>query len=386
MSDVNVTLDVSAVPVQPAGAGRYIIELVQALSRHDECSIRLITRKGDGPRWSTLDRTASIVSVVPDPRPLRLIYEKVRLGAKVSSFGPTIYHGPHYTLPGRCAMPTVVTIHDMTFFDQPDVHEKAKVHFFQAAIKQAARRADALVCVSSRTAAAFRARFPDSGPVITAPHGIDHLRFSPTPPAPTTDEVVLTRLGLDVNRPRFVHVGTLEPRKGLVDLLKAFEKVVAAVPEIELVFVGQRGWGLEGFDQALKVFPSPDSVRFTGYVADEDLPSLLRTASAVVYPSINEGFGLPAAEGLACGAAVVTTRGSVMEEICGPAAWLAEPANPDSLARVLLEAFHAEATERERRKISGLERVQDYTWDKAAASHLEAYRVAAVAHGEKQGK
>lgn len=376
MSEISVSIDVSAVPEKPAGAGRYTIELVRALTADAVPALHLVTRKGDTTRWREMNAAATLYDVVPSPRPLRLVYEQLLLGRKLAKTGIDVHHGPHYTMPRHCPIPSVVTIHDVTFFERPDVHEKSKVAFFKRAIRYSAAHASVLVCVSERTAEGLGRHVNVDVPVLVAPHGIDHLRFQPHEQSPGSDEAILTSLGLVPAMQRIVHVGTLEPRKGLLTLLKAFEGMSSDHPELELVLVGQRGWGMDDFDTALSGSPVGTRVKELGYVSSESLPALMRTASLLAYPSIDEGFGLPALEGLACGAPVVTTSDSVMADMCGEAAWLAGPGDPESLAQTLLQALNAGSSEREKRAQMGMARAREFTWEKAAQCHRDAYELA----------
>jgi glycosyltransferase involved in cell wall biosynthesis len=371
--------------VQPAGAGRYILELVRALAHRDDVQIELIARKGDLERWRQIDGGAGVHGLVPNARPARLVYEQVLLSRQLTSLGVQVHHGPHYTIPRRCPIPSVVTIHDMTFFDRPDVHQATKVRFFRSAIRHAASSATVIVCVSDRTAERFAAHFSTTAPILVAPHGIDHDRFTTIAP-PGADAATLRRLGLGGTARRIVHVGTLEPRKGIITLLEAFERVLEVDPGCELIFAGQRGWGLESFDQALMRSSAKAHVRLLGYVDDDDVPALLRSASVLAYPSVDEGFGLPALEGLACGAPVVTTSGSVMEDLCGPAAWLAPPGDPAALAGVLVEILGSPAEDALARRDLGTKRAGEFTWTKTASLHVEAYALANSLRRPQRGK
>jgi len=157
---VRVSLDATAVPARPVGAGRYVLELASALSHRDDVDL-------------------VVVDKAPSLRPLRLAWEQVRLPGVLRGLSVDVHHAPHYTMPERARVPTVVTIHDMTFFDHPEWHERKKTPFFQRAIRVAATKADALVCVSAVTADRLRSRFAPSVPVHVIPHGVDHARFTP---------------------------------------------------------------------------------------------------------------------------------------------------------------------------------------------------------------
>lgn len=370
-----VGIDVSAIPMDPRGAGRYVIELVTALHRRANVGLHLSTRKADGDRWRELAPAADVRAVVPDGRPRRLAWEQIAGPRFVDRWGIDVHHGPHYTMPEVAKVPKVVTVHDLTFFDHPEWHEKVKVAVFKRAIRSAAELADAIVCVSAPTARRLTELLDPQCPVHAIPHGIDHDLFRPDDRdgAAAADEAVLEALGI---RPPYVAFwGTLEPRKDLATLVLAFDRLAPDHPDLRLVVAGGSGWGNDRFEAAVAASPFADRIVRTGYVDDAVIPPLVRRAEAVVYAALEEGFGLPALEALACGAPVVTTVGSVMEELTDGVPWLAPAGDPDALAGRLAEILDpANAGERARRRARGLEVAGRYTWDATAASHEEVYR------------
>ncbi|HEV2761197.1 MAG TPA: glycosyltransferase, partial [Acidimicrobiales bacterium] len=126
-------------------------------------------------------------------------------------------------------------------------------------------------------------------------------------------------------------------------------------------------------DQAVASATHADRIRLLGYVAEDDMPAVLRGASAVAYPSLEEGFGLPVLEALACGVPVVTTSGTVMEEVAGGAALLAPPGDVDRLAAALEAAIDGGPDGQERRSM-GLDVARRHTWEASASAHAEVYR------------
>ena len=375
---MNVSLDVSAVPSSPAGAGRYAVELAAALATLEELRLVVVARRTDAARWRRLTGgRADVLAAAPSPRPLRLAWEQLVLPGVLGRARPDVHHGPHYTMPERSRLPVVVTIHDCTFFDHPEWHEPAKARFFRRAIRVAARRAGALVCVSETTARALTSACAVSAPVVIAPHGVDHRRFRPDPPAPGSDDAVLHRLGIDPRRRFILFLGTLEPRKDVPTLVRAFSELADEEREVTLVLAGRHGWGSGPLEEALATMRHRDRLTLTGYVPDDAVPALLRKAAVVAYPSLAEGFGLPALEALACGAPLVTTRGTAMAELAGDAATLVVPGDheglADALAGVLQGAGGAGAS---RRREAGIARAAAFTWEASALRHVEAYRIA----------
>jgi glycosyltransferase involved in cell wall biosynthesis len=375
VAPLSVSLDVTAIPPRPAGAGQYALEIASALDHREDVAVTLVTRRADGARWRARAPGSRVVSWAPEPRPLRLVWEQVGLPRRLRSLPVSVHHGLHYTMPERTRLPAVVTVHDLTYFDHPEWHEPAKVRFFRRAIEVAARRAAALVCVSDSTAERLEALCHPVAPVIVAPHGIDRERFTTAEPEPSADSDALRALGIDPDRPLVVFVGTLEPRKGVATLVAAFDRVAGRHPDALLVLAGQPGWGNEL--DALSAAAHRDRVVVTGYVPDPAVPALLRSAAAVAYPSLDEGFGMPAFEALACGAPLVTTAGTPMATALGEAALLVEPGSVDQLADAIDGLLSGDPKAAARREV-GLTRVAGLTWEASAALHAEAYRIAAA--------
>lgn len=379
--ELRVSLDVSAVPAAPAGAGRYTLELARALAARDTPDLVALSRRTDAARWEgVLGPRGTVRAVAPAPRPLRLAWEQVTLPGLLRRAGVQVHHGPHYTMPERARVPVVVTVHDCTFFDHPEWHERTKVVLFRRAIRVAASRAAAVVCVSETTARHLREVCTVAAPVVVAPHGVDHARFSPDPPAGSTDEGTLRRLGLEPGRRYLLFVGTLEPRKDVASLVTAFASIAGSHEDLSLVVAGGRGWRDDALQAALSATGRyRQRVVFTGYVPDDAVPVLLRRAAAVAYPSLYEGYGLPALEAMACGAPLVTTSGTAMAEVAGDAAVLVPPGDVDGLAGALSDLLTAGRDDPEvlARRAIGLERAATRTWAASAERHVDAYRIAA---------
>jgi glycosyltransferase involved in cell wall biosynthesis len=377
-----VTLDVSAVPVNPVGAGQYTMHLASALSRRPDLDLILIGRRGDRERWTQAAPGARTVSAAPAQRPLRLAWEQLALPGLVRRLDASVHHGPHYTMPERSSVPMVVTVHDLSFFEAPQWHDRSKVVLFKRAIRVAARRATAVVCPSRATADQLARWCRVDAELFVAHHGVDAERFSPHEVEPGAAAAILSRIDarLGGGQPYLVFVGTLEPRKDVPSLVQAFDRVADRHPEALLVLAGGDGWGASAVDQAIAATSSGRRIVRTGYVADAVIPVLLRSAVAAVYPALYEGFGLPALEALSCGTPLITTSGTAMEEVAGDAATLVRPGDVAGLAEALDAALGSGSVttsgERERQRHAGLKIAAAHTWEESANRHVEAYRYA----------
>jgi glycosyltransferase involved in cell wall biosynthesis len=369
---VKVALDVSAVPPRIAGAGRYIAELAARLPERGE-ETTLVTRRDDATRWRERSPRSTVASIVPNARAARLTYEAWVLGTSQTARAADLWHGPHYTMPRRGTTPTVVTIHDLTFFTNPEWHERTKVTFFRRAITFASQHARALVLVSAFSARVLEEILPAHAPIVVAPLGVDleHFQLSGE-----DDEVAFRSHSLSVDVPYVLFVGTAEPRKGLDVLVEAFTEVARENREVELWLAGQAGWGVGPFVSQLDEHPFKERIRRLGYVDDDLLPALYRRARVVAYPSRGEGFGLPVLEAMACGAAVVTTDGTVMAEVASGAARLVPIGDYGALASSLLAGLDEDGAERVATGERARARAEHFTWDACVDQHLVAYRQA----------
>ncbi|AKL74220.1 glycosyltransferase [Actinobacteria bacterium IMCC26256] len=366
-------LDVSAVPSRPVGAGVYTIQIARALDAHPEVDLLLAARSDDEQRWSVIAPHSAVAAEVPARRPQRILWEQTKAPKLAKRMNADLWHGPHYTMPARLHIPSVVTIHDLTFFDHPEWHEKSKVLFFRRMIRSSARNASALICVSHHTKDRLTAVLDPSTPIYVASHGVDHARFQPLtrPEEIEADLNLLSHNG--ISPPYLAFVGTIEPRKDIPSLVKAFAEIADERPSLQLVIAGADGWGVTEVRDCVASSGYTTRILRPGYLPAEVLAPFLRRASVVAYPSLEEGFGLPALEALACGAPVVTTSGTAMAEVCGEAALLTPPAAPSELAAAIAGLIDDESAA-DHLRVAGPARASTFTWDRATTNHILAYR------------
>jgi glycosyltransferase involved in cell wall biosynthesis len=232
-------------------------------------------------------------------------------------------------------------------------------------VREHARRADGVLCVSEHTASEAR-RLLDVPPekIAVTPLGVDPVFHEPVPE--TTVETTLRRLRLP--RGAILYVGTDEKRKNLVSLVMAYLSLAGRRPDVPpLVLAGPgSSWSQGGRN----VGPQ---IRATGYLARGDIRTLMAASAVLVMPSLEEGFGLPVVEAMAAGLPVVCTRGSALEEVAGDAAALVDPQDSSGLGHALEHLLDdAEAAAAQRAK--GLERARQFSWDDTASRTLAFYR------------
>jgi glycosyltransferase involved in cell wall biosynthesis len=366
-----VLLDATAVPADRGGVGRYLDGLVAGLDAAG-ADLVLVCQPADAAHLAGLAPTAEIVAA-PAPvarRPARLAWEQSGLPALARRVDADVLHCPHYTMPLAPGRPVVVTVHDLTFFTDPDLHGALKGRFFRAATRHAARRATRVVTPSDATRHEMvRLLAADPTRIDVAHHGVDTAVFHP--PAAAEIAHAAAEFGSYV-----AFLGTLEPRKNLAALVRGWVRAVAAeLDPPALVLAGGRGWDGE-LDAAVAAVPAGLTVLRPGYLPLEQLRGYLGGALLVAYPALGEGFGLPVLEAMACGAAVLTTRRLALPEVGGDAVAYTEV--DDRAIEAALRALLADPDRRDALGAAGIRRAATFTWEACALAHLEAYERAAA--------
>ena len=361
-------IDATAVPADRGGVGRYVDSLVAALDA-DGAPITVVCQPRD---FRLFDRLAPHSRVVPAvqstaTRTARLIWEQTTLPSLARRLGADVVHSPHYTMPLAGPSPSVVTLHDATFFTDAVLHSSVKARFFRTWTHTALQRATLCIVPSKATAGELtRVARPRRMEIIE--HGVDVERFHP----PSPDEVRAARAAIGLERlPYVAFLGALEPRKNVPALIRGFVKAVENRPDPPaLVLAGQPGWDTQ-VEKALAAAPLRLRVIRAGYLPFDSLSGFLGGAELVAYPSLGEGFGLPVLEAMACGACVLTTRRLSLPEVGGDAVAYCG-VGPGDVAVALGEllddparrAFLASAAQR---------RAKEFSWSASADKHREAY-------------
>ena len=318
---MKTALDVTPLRLTRAGTARYIRNLLERLE------LETVACGGPG-------RAAVLVR--------ELWWYPLRLSALT---GADLLHCTTYYGPVRPRIPTVVTVHDLAVLRHPETFPRWTRAYVPRVVPYVLRAARRVIAVSEFTASELEVllRVPREK-IRVVPNGVD-ASFTPDGPRAEGDYVLT--------------VGTLEPRKSLELAIES-----AALAGVELRVVGARGWGGVG--------ASGPHVTWLGEVEDAELARQYRGSLCVVYPSLYEGFGIPVLEAMACGAAVVTSRGGATEEVAGDAAVLVDARDPAAIAAGLEEAVARRVELRER----GIEHARPFSWDETASRTRAVYEEA----------
>ncbi len=346
---------------QRTGTEQYSAQLIEALGALDrEHRYTLYVNARTRPALTLPPNFRA--RLIPCPR----LWTHARLSAEMLTRPPDLLFVPAHVVP--LAHPhTVVTIHDLGYRHFPGAHPWRARRYLAWSTAWSAAVARRIIVPSEATARDLVAahRVPRER-IAVIPHG-HHPRFRPLPP----QEVAAGLARLGIAPPYILFVGTLQPRKNLARALAAFEAFVAGGQPHRLVLVGQRGWLADPLFDAIARADSPahGRIHLTGYLADADLPIVYNGAAALTFPSLHEGFGLPALEALACGTPVLTSNTSALPEVVGDAALTIDPLDTAAITAGL-QRLTADQTLRDTLRERGLARARHYTWQRAAERTL----------------
>ena len=371
---LRVLVDATDVPTDRGALGRYVDGLISALAA-TEVGLAVSCQLSDAERYSRLAPGAAVVAgpIGLGHRTERLAWEQSGLPVVAEQVGADVIHMPNYTMPMHPGLPTVVTIHDLTFFTDPDRYTAISGMSLKSATKTTARQATRLIVPSNATRDELvRVLGIDPGKIDVAYHGVDHRLFH-RPDAVQVSRVT-ARLGLH-GRPYVAFLGSLTPRKNAPALVSGWAAAVADMPvPPALVLAGGGGWSQE-LDEAVARVPSHLRLIRPGYLPFADLTGFLGGALVVAAPSRGEGFGLPVLEAMACGAPVLTTYRTSLPEVGGDAVAYTEP-DSESIA-VALRALLDDPERRAALGAAGYARAQEFTWAASATAHVASYKRAA---------
>lgn len=384
-----IHIGIGAISLFPplTGIGQYTLNLILELERVPDLRVALFY----GPFWgdqikfaapredaptrramvpAVMDTVKRVVkSIIPRPHDVaRFLQQRVFTKGAVTR-GIMLYHEPNY-IPYRFAGPVVITLHDLSLLKYPHTHTKECVDAIGRRLPAAVERADGIITVSEFTRKEVIETFGvDPAKVTTVYNGVGKA-FRPMRPEETAS--VLQRHGLR-HTGYILTVGTLEPRKNLIGLFRAYRRLDPLLRRhYPLVIVGMKGWHYREIEQELETLMASEQVRPLGYLNEGELPAVYAGAAVMVYPSLYEGFGLPPIEAMASGVPVVVSDRSSLPEVVGEAGWLIDPMDERDIAEGI-QALLDSGPERELQIERGLDRARQFGWDRCARETLAVY-------------
>jgi glycosyltransferase involved in cell wall biosynthesis len=277
-----------------------------------------------------------------------------------------VVFSPDFTAPPMAGVPRMVTIHDLAFLTHPETSTEPLRRYLEKVVPRQVEGADkvAVVSYATREVVIRLLNVPESK-IVVARNAVDERFYEATLP----DEETRQRLGLPEKY--LLMLGTIEPRKNHVNALRALE-LAGLGEQVPLVIAGRPGWGFEPAMDRIRTLEARGIVRMLDYVPDDDLPTLIAGAAAMIYPSWTEGFGLPLAEALATGIPVVTGTDAALREVAGPYGLYAHPGDVETLSQHMRQVALTDTTNLERQQRR--EWTRQFSWDSSTSIVLQSLR------------
>jgi len=357
---MKICIDIRPTLKKATGIGKYTLNLINALAEVDpENSYYLYSRK------KILDFKRRLPKLPGANFSHRVDYFKKGVDAVLP--GIDIFHTSSYDLDRPKKAKYIVTVHDVIIKAYPYGHSEKTIREIDEKLKRVLNEADALVADSHSTKKDLMKFYDVAESRISVIYpGVQLFEVKPrtwTPSAPVR--------GLTSNIPYILFVGTLEPRKNIDGLIKAFNWLKKEQEmDHKLYIVGMKGWMFENIFKEYEKSEFKKDIIFKGYVSEHELSALYQNASLFVYPSFYEGFGLPIVEAFSHGVPVVTSKTSSCGEIAGGSASLVDPSNSKEIGEAMAK-FIADKNLREQLTRRGLERAKQFTWRNTANEFLK---------------
>lgn len=374
---------------ESAGVGHYVHHLVTELLAQDRTNQYVlffdnhdVARAKHELVQGRPNVTARVLPFRTMRKALPFIYRHMVVAGVFEREKLDLLHGPANSVPMFYRRPWTVTVHDLAIYDHPEWFPSGQKFATEVVVPHSIEHALRIIAVSQTTAADIKRLFkvrPDRIDVI--PEGVT------MPPANAPDEFATSEeraaLGARDLAPQeyFLFVGTLEPRKNIVTMVRAFALAASEgrIPvQARLAIAGGRGWKnadiLAAVREANRQLRA-ESVLLLGYVSAAEKITLMRHARAFVFPSWYEGFGLPVLEAMALGTPVIASNTPALAETCGDAAWLIPPDDVSALAFAMTELWH-DVDHRASRRTAGIYRAAQFTWHAAAEATRRSYELA----------
>lgn len=372
---MRVGIEVTAAITQGGGIGRYVRELLKAVSQLDKATqYRLFYAARQvrhplpalGPNFHCRVLPFHDIWLARGWQRLQLPLPVQAITGRID-----VYHSPDFSLPPVARnTPTVLTVHDLSFVRDPDSAAPGLRAYLNTVVPRSVRRATHVLADSHATRDDLIALYntPPAKVGVLYP-GVD-ARFQPVADAAQL-AAVRQKYGLS-KRPFIFSISTIQPRKNFLRLIQAFDRALRN-EDIDLVIAGSKGWLYDDIFAEVEKRDLSGRVCFPGFVDDDDLPALYSTAHVLAYPSIYEGFGLPMLEAMACGTPVLASTASCLPEVAGEAALLVDPYDVDAIGSAL-QRLTIDDSLRADLIAKGQQRAAHFRWDTAARQLIALYQ------------
>lgn len=360
------------------GIGHYTLELAHHLALNSpEDEILVVSPRSFVPSVDAENGAANLRFSRATVSPLTRHWWSLGLPRYIRKHQIQLFHGTNFEVPLRADCPTVLTIHDLSMLLYPHTHKGRIVRRARRRLPLMARAATMIITDTETIRQEINEHLQIPLARIVTVSGAARSCFRRLEFEQTAD----TRKWLGIGDEFLLYVGTIEPRKNLLTLVRAFEAVMSRrKSRLQLVIAGRKGWMVDDLFACVKRSPVASSIIFTGYLSDDQLAALYSSCTLFVYPSLYEGFGLPPLEAMACGAPVIASRIPSIAEVVGAAAKLIAPERVTELTEAIIQLLD-DAPLRQRLSLAGKKCVAEFSWAQAARTVRDVYQQAICLSG-----
>ena len=350
------------------GIGRYTYEVSTYLKNKDTFDIHYFYGYHSKKLFRRSSNTSikNLKSILLKSSFLKMAARRILIQSS-KIFSPTydLYWQPNFIpVKGIKAKKIVTTVHDFSFILHRDFHPKERIAYFEKNFFNMIYKSDMIITGSEFSKQEILQRIDfDEEKIKVIYHGIDHKLFK------VYDNI---KISFKLPKKFIFSVGSIEPRKNLLGLLKAYTHLdVKYKEEYSLVLAGFKGW--ENREIMDLIESNKKYIHYLGYISDEELAQTYNLASLFVYPSFYEGFGLPPLEAMACGTPVITSNVSSLPEVGGDAVVYCNPYDIDQIKEKIILVLNNKNLQNEMIG-KGLQQAKQFTWEKSAEQHIEVFK------------
>lgn len=362
-----IGIDARLLYYRKGGIPEYTQQLIHALCQIDaETNYRIIHNFRDKQSYTPAANFKRVNAYTPAHHRI----ERTALSVEMMRHQLDIFHSPDFIAPRRAAIKHVITIHDLHFLYYPQFQDKAALRYYRGQIGKSVRHADHIFVQTEGTKSAVIQMLNVPAEKIT----VHLLGVNPDCKVLPTAEVQRLLAPYKLPNDYLLFVGTIEPRKNLPNLLKAYALLREQYSDTpRLVLGGQPGWHVEQELAALDTYNLRQHVTWIQGVPSEVLPSLYNGAQMLLLPSLHEGFGMPAVEAMACGTPVVVTQNGSVPEVVGEAGLYIDPIEAEDMATTMRRLLEDSALQKQLVE-KGLARASTYSWQRTAQITWDVYQ------------
>lgn len=360
----HIGIDARLTDYRVGGISRYVREIVNALPAPSHQTITIFQSRN--AECALSNRFAAAKVWTPPHHPL----ERMALSVELLPHRLDLYHSPDFIAPVRGAKCHIITVHDLSFIQYPEYMTPASRRYYNGQIEASVQRADHILANSQATKQDF-INILDVPPEKITVHwlGVDES-FRPLP----RESTAATIRALDLPADYFLFVGTIEPRKNLLGLVRAYRDLLQELPDApKLVIAGRPGWHYRQVMSDIADVGMNQNIIFLDNATDNQLPTLYNHALALITPSFYEGFGLPALEAMACGTVPIVSNVAALPEITGDVGSLVDPHDTISIADAMKNVIEDSAW-RQQQSQAGIRRAAQFNWRNSARIVQECYQ------------